>query len=488
MTPSITPSLRHWITVIGCLFLCDVNAQPNASYTPTKTYSSESKELISELRSIMEAEYEHMLKITPPKDRELLRQVFYQRTKYLVNRIKYGSFINNDSLETYVSRILKRLAGAHTLSPHPKKVLITRDYAANAMCYGRGIYIVTVGLLGRISDEAELAFTLAHEIAHDELEHVQSNLLRQAKIDLEKKSKEQIKKILSGEIELSDVQEFRQLIYGISHYSREKELQADSLGFVIFNNARYDEQMALSMLDVLQSSREPKYDFGAEIFMPLDDEAFPLQGYFFKDQLSIYSRKDGPNIFMLSMDSVQSHPDMNIRKKMLQTYFSGSSYSDKSLPVTFVQNVTRLAEFETVESAYRSGDFDWCLFHALHLLKRFPGNGYLVSRIGKVFTKLYEVKTENDTPLSAHVSRYTAYYSPMAKLVNNMLYNLTAKETGEIAFYFLSNAGHFDFNDESHYYLLWRISELTYRYEVRDQIKDAYSEKFGKKISEFKYP
>jgi hypothetical protein len=282
------------------------------------------------------------------------------------------------------------------------------------------------------------------------------------------------------------MEEFRQLVYGISRYSREKELQADSLGFVIFNSARYDEQSALSMLDALQSSREPKYDFGAEVFMPLDDEAFPLQAYFFKDQLSIYSKKNGGNIFMLSMDSVQSHPDMNIRKEMLQTFFSGSSYGDDGQPEPFVQAVTTMAEFETVESAYRSGDFDWCLFHALHLLKRFPGNNYLVSCIGLVLIRLCEVKKENTTPLSWYVSRYTAHYSPMAKLVNNMVYNLTAKEAGEMAFYFLRNVNHFDNNDESHYYLLWRVSELTFRYDVRDELKDAYSERFGKKISAFK--
>jgi hypothetical protein len=55
-----------------------------------------------------------------------------------------------------------------------------------------------------------------------------------------------------------------------------------------------------------------------------------------------------------------------------------------------------------------------------------------------------------------------------------------------MAFLFSAQPDHFDDSDESHYYLLWRINDLSSRVEVRDEIKNAYKVKFGKNISGYK--
>lgn len=475
------------IFLLGCLCFFELKAQSEFRFYPCKTHSAESKELIADLKSLITKEYESALQISRARDHHMVRQLYYQRTKYLIDLVKAKWFIKNDSLETYTSAIIKRLVDRHSLSTRPRKILIARSHEVNAICYGSGIYIIPVGLLARIENEGNLAFTLAHEMAHDELNHVQSNLLHQVRIKLEKKSQEQVKRILNGSIELEDIEEFQQLVYGISRHDRAKEMAADSLGFMIFNSARYNEQDAISMLSVLESAQEPKYDFGAEVFLPLDAEDFPLQTYFFKEQLSIYSRKHASNILMLSTDSISSHPDINMRKQLLQSYLTESSYNDRAYPNEFVKAVTALAEFETVESAYRSMDFDWCMFHALQLLQLYPGNSYLISRISSMLLRLHEIKNDN-TIRVGYASRFTTYYSPMAKLVNNMLYNLTARDALDMAFYFLRTPGHFDISDESHYYLLWRISELSGRHDVRDETAHAYKTRFGRNINALDYP
>lgn len=486
MNPSQTSVFRSIALGLGCLLVLELHAQNEFNFHPLKTYSADSKELIDELRSLINEEYSRALRVTPERHREFMRELFYERSKYLVNLVKSRWFIKNDSLETYVSTVLKRLEEGHVVEDRERKILIARSHEVNAICFGRGIYIIPVGILARIKNEGELAFALAHEMSHDEMDHIQSNLLEQADIRIDKKSKEQLKKIASGNLDIDDVQEFRQIVYGVSRHGRVKELQADSMGFVIFNESRYDEKDAVSMLSVLEVAHAPKYDFGAEVFLPLDNEEFPLQPYFFKEQLAIFSEQPPRNLFMLSNDSIKSHPGMRLRKQTLQGYFAGQSHNDKAQRKDFVKAVTTLAEFETVGSARRSMDLDWSMFHALHLLKLYPRDNYLISQISGVLLKVHEVKSENNGV--AFASRYTAHYSPMAKLVNNMLYNLTAKEAAEMAFYFLRNPNHFNTEDESHYYLLWRIAEVTDRGDVRDEMAAAYKAKFGKNISALKFP
>jgi predicted Zn-dependent protease len=460
-------------------------AQNTYGYEPRKRYSEKSADLlIAQLKSMLAEEFLGFN--IPSGERPIIKNIIDQRTDLLVKRVKWKSFIQDDSLETYVNNVLKKLIADNALPDRPRLLLIDASHEVNASCYGRGVFIVTLGLLARISTEGELAFTLAHEIAHDELNHVRSNILREAKINLAGKSKEQIIKILKGDIEPEEIEVFKKLVYGVSRHGRQKELDADSLGFVFFNTADYREKNALSTLDILETAKEPKYDFDAEIFMPLNDEAFPLQDDFFSKRLSIYSRKG--ESFLYSNDSLQSHPEMKVRKEALESYFTGYDNENRFLSASFVDAVTTLAEFETVESAYRNKDFDWCLYHALFMLRKFPNHPYLISRIGKVLIKLYETRKDNSGEFFVYVSQYTVYYGKVAKLINNMLHNLTTNELGEMAFYFLNNPDHFNENDKSHYYLLWRVSELTYRNDVRDEMRKAFKEKFKTNISAYTYP
>ena len=149
----------------------------------------------------------------------------------------------------------------------------------------------------------------------------------------------------------------------------------------------------------------------------------------------------------------------------------------------FADAVTLLAEFETLQSAYEKKAFDRCLFYALQLLNRYPKNPFLISRIGKVLISLYEAKSNNDNSFRNYVPRFTAYYSDELTLVNNMLHNLSTKELGELTFHFLDDPDRFNNGERSHYYLLWRISDLTYRKALADDIRRSYKERFDGNIA-----
>jgi hypothetical protein len=138
-----------------------------------------------------------------------------------------------------------------------------------------------------------------------------------------------------------------------------------------------------------------------------------------------------------------------------------------------------------VESAYKNNEYDLSLYHALQLYVRYPKNTYLVSRIGKMLTDLYEARNTNR--FEDYVAKYTPNYCDELKLINGFLYNLTQKELGEVAFHFLTNASNFSKSEKSHYYLLWKISSLTSKDDVLRKTSTEYKSRFGSNIVSYKY-
>lgn len=454
------------------------NAQLDRHYNPRKTHSEFSKDLIDGLESQFEAENRSM-----PLNREI-RQINFDRRMTFMEKVVGGAFVKDDSLENYVENVLDKIVRHNNLQTFPRRVLILSSPHVNAVCYGQGIYAVTVSLLGRIENENQLAFILAHELAHDELGHIRTRIVQEADLDLEEKARAQTFRIISGKIVHEEIEEFRALIYDFSRHSRKNELRADSMALVLLRNAKYNEEEAFSALTILQAPQSPKHEIGAELFLPLHSKDFPFQDYWLNDRLTVYSKKY-MGTFLYAADSIESHPTIAQRKKVLQMYLTGHIEDNGKQPESFVNAVTEIASFETIESAYKNREYDLALYHALQLYNRYPKNAYIISRIGKILTDLYEVKSSYR--FDVYVSKFTPNYCDELKLINSFLYNVTQEELGEIAYHFLAGHADVDQNEKSHYYLLWKISSLTHRNDLITSVSDRYKAKFGSGINVYKY-
>ena len=463
-------------TTVLILAFVSLKAQLTYQYHPRQTHSELSKDLIRQLEFQFEAEDKNM-----PADREV-RRINFERRMAFMEKVLDGAFIKDDSLENYVGNVLNNIVEYNTLQSYPRRALILSSPHVNAVCYGQGIYAVTISLLSRIENENQLAFILAHELAHDELGHIRSRIVQEADLDLEEKARRQTFKIISGKIDNNEIAEFRNLIYGYCKHSRKNEVRADSMAMTMLRKAKYDEREAFSALSILHSTQSPKHDIGAELFLPFHSAENPFQDYWLNDRLTVYSKKY-MGTFLYSADSIETHPTITVRKKMLSGYLTNKIEKHAGQPLEFVIAVSETAAFETVESAFKNREYDLSLYYALQLYNRYPENAYLVSRIGKILTDLYEVK--NLPKFEDYVAKYTPNYCNELKLINSFLYNLTQQELGEIAFHFLNK----DFNrsEKSHHYLLWKISSLTYRNDIIAKISDEYKSKFGAGIQSYKY-
>lgn len=466
--------IQYFFTVSLCLVFCSLYCQPGVAYHPRKKHDASSRELIHAVRAQLDDE----LSTIKSKRKFIVSKIYTHRTNNLVMQITGGAFLKDDSLQQFVDDVFHRLVSFNSLRHTPRRVLILSDPVVNAYCFGEGTFFVTVGLLSKIDNEAQLAFAIAHELAHYELDHVRNGIVNAVENNLAKKTAREVNKIMSGDITLEEIAALRELLYGVSRFSREMEMQADSLGFIYFQRAQYNPAEALSLLSVLDSAQHPKYSSGHDLFLPLHAANYPFQEYWLNQRLSIYSKRP-TNVLFFSTDSVQTHPQIAARKERLLPQVQHSSQLPVNYqPESFIHEVVRVSEFESVEAAYFSKQYDRCLFLALQLKSVYPQNPYLVSMISKVFVDLCDAR--NKGMLEIRLPRYTSHYSESLRSVNNFLHNLTEEEMIEVAYHFLNNRSNFNSDEEEHYYLLWKLCDLSRRLDVQEKIRQAYRDKFRK--------
>jgi hypothetical protein len=234
---------------------------------------------------------------------------------------------------------------------------------------------------------------------------------------------------------------------------------------------------------MLLAAQSPKYPIGVELFMPFHAPDYPFQDHWLNSRLTVYS-KEYTDTFLYAADSIETHPEINIRKKLLAPHIRRDGKSTTYQLPTFFNAVSEMAAFETVESAYKNKAYDLSLYYALQLHHRYPGNVYIISRMGGILNDLYEAR--NSDSFFQYVPRYTRNYGAELKLINNFLHNLSQPELGELAYRFIHNPVNFNRDERNHYYLLWQISSLTSRDNVRVQTARDYRERFGSGIDSYK--
>ena len=448
-----------------CTLLVTINfgfAQIERDYKPLKTFDKNSNELIATIQAQLVRELDE----TPKEDRKIIESYFQLKTNYLIHLVKSGFVIHDDYLQNLVESIFDQIVVTNQIVKKPAIVLIIKSPVINATCYGDGIFAISVGLLSRMENESQLAFVLAHELAHYQRDHVKEKIIQLVKSDYQNRLKSGYKQFWqSDDVTPEQIEEIQELVYQTRNYSREKEYEADSIGFTYLENSPFVESAALESLDKLDSSKFSKYNIGLHVFIPLDNENYLLQPEWMRNRLSVYSKP--PVGSFLSNDSLKSHPDIQLRKDKLS-----KSIEDRDSKFSFPEFDYQIerCDFEVVESLYFLRQGDKALFEALQLLNLYPENTYLISTISKIFIRVYEH--------SIYIPSYTYNYDETLLLVNNFLQNTSREQIGEIAYYFLSNQSNFNPDSEEQYYLLWKICSLTSRKTQKAEIKAQHKQNF----------
>lgn len=149
------------------------------------------------------------------------------------------------ALQAYVSRVGQMMAAKNHRQNLRYTFTVLDDPAVNAFALPGGYIYITTGLLAYLNSEAELAGVLGHEIGHVASRHNVSqaswSILGGALVSI------------AGE-KLGNkglINTFGEL--GLSHYSRNQELEADALGAEYLARAGYDPAFMANVIATLQA-------------------------------------------------------------------------------------------------------------------------------------------------------------------------------------------------------------------------------------------
>jgi hypothetical protein len=330
------------------------------------------------------------------------KKEFFRGIHYGIDEMLHsGNVVYGDEVSNYVSSIAEKL-----LKDDPKLFSKLRFYTlksneTNAFSTDQGIIFVTVGLIARLENEAQLAFVLAHEISHYTEHHV----------------------INSFKFNNS---EQNQNIRSMSIYSRDNELEADKFGLELYQKAGYKKEEALKALSVLNNTRFPF----AEVAFPknyFNTADLTVPDSLFKSERIEITSFEGMN------DSQSSHPNIKSRKeelnKLIESYTlwgSNINYFGNDKFIT-IQNICR---FENVRMDVMFNNYIDAIY-CIHILEQdFPSSSFIKNMKAQAFLGLYQLAVQGDLK---YITRKNYNLEGEVAPVHSMVGNLSPQSITAIA-------------------------------------------------------
>lgn len=286
---------------------------------------------------------------------------------YIIDEMLHsGKVLFGDSVTNYINDLASQLMRNDSELKGKLRFYTIKSNEVNAFATSQGIIFITIGLLSKIENEAQLAFVLSHEIAHYQKEHSIASVLESVKILNQTKDD----RYNGGD----------NRIRLLSTFSKEKEFEADSLGFLRFAELGYNVQEAKKVMDVLLTSEMPiaDYTFSTK-YLEMGGLKFPKS--FLLDTVAAF-----PFDLASYDDSKSSHPNVKRRKELLDRLISKSSQretKDNYLSKERFNAIQRLSQRELIHLDLLNRQYYDALMNALALLKKTSDDQYLEESIAK---------------------------------------------------------------------------------------------------------
>jgi beta-barrel assembly-enhancing protease len=151
----------------------------------------------------------------------------------------------------FVNRLGQQLVRHTEMSQMPWHFTVVDDPEINAFNIPGGRVYVTTGLIAAAEDVAAFSSVMSHEIAHGVSRHATEQLTRSYGLSV-------VANLILG----NDPALYQQVLAGVigsgtlARYSREAELEADSLGLRTMYRAGYDPAGMIRMFEILLRSRQ----------------------------------------------------------------------------------------------------------------------------------------------------------------------------------------------------------------------------------------
>jgi hypothetical protein len=306
---------------------------------------------------------------------------FYLQTNYAVDQILYsGTILVNDSMGMYVNRVADSLLANDPETRAKINIYILRSTVVNAFATDRGSIFVTIGLLTRLHNEAELAFVLAHEIIHYKRRHVLTGYIEGVQMQ-------------EGEGKYSATTAENRFLKRHS-YARAQETQADEEGFDMLVASNYDPAAAIGAFEILAMADFPftDEDFSKSLF---EGPRFVFPSKYYTDTIKEYKISEDEED-----NELATHPSVPKRKKGMKRRLAKLAAADSTGAAFLVSEqmfyrVRAMAMFEQAALHTNDGEYKEAVYVNQAVQKTWNGNYYLEKEMVRA---MYAITVKKNAP------------------------------------------------------------------------------------------
>ncbi len=261
-------------------------------------------------------------------------------------RILYGTPIND-----YIDKIADNLLQEHQQLREQIHCYVLLSTEVNAWTLKNNIVLVSTGLLAQVTNEAEIAFVLAHEFAHVYLKHLDQEQKKSSKKD------NYISKYLK-----------------YHRYSREQEIEADKVGLTEFyKKSPYTYEVLDGIYDVLKYADLP-FDEVPFKRTEVEPDFFQFPDNYFLANVTSISDRSG------ILDTLSTHPNVEKRRefaKAVVSKFSDNNGVKYQQDEALFKEINRTACYLCIDLFLQYHQYDKAFYNAHVLQKRYSQDEFL---------------------------------------------------------------------------------------------------------------
>ena len=293
------------------------------------------------------------------------QRFFLGRSMYSIDELLNSGFVSyGDEMTMHIQAVADLLLKNNPELKSQLRFYTLKTAQTNAFSTDQGIIFVTTGLVSQINNDAQLAYVLAHEIAHFTEKHA---------VNSYKWSKQK--------------DNITDKITHMSQYSRENEFEADKLAVELYKNAGFIKEEIPNVFDVLLYS-----------YLPFDELEITLD-YFQSDGLVLPSYLFPSTEFPIKVredidDSKSTHP--NIKKRRVAVAEKIASLGNEWGSMAFISGsakffeVRTIARFESLRIQVLDAEYAKGLYSIFILEKDYPNSIYLKRLKSQCWLGLYQ--------------------------------------------------------------------------------------------------
>ncbi len=380
-------------------------------------------------------------KVLPNHSGEIKKQLkesFTSINKELETEIQDNQFIFDKRFLGFANEILDELKLKNNEIPKNLKILISKETVLNAYCLPNGSLVLNTGLFYWLENEEQLASIIAHEVAHEVLNHGIKSQVKYVQDNYSKTNKQIVKNISKNEVKKVHFafKLFQSQLYANAKIKQKHEFEADSLSYLFIKNSKYDSsQITSSMrLSIKYDSITPKgldKKIYKEVFN-LPDQPFQEKWLKMED-FSQYNY----DLFIekIDKDSVTTHPEMDERIAKLEKNFPDLKENfTKQASAEFLK-LEKLAQMNLVSNLTDMENYGYAIYVCLLNIQNQIEVEHHKYWLGKNFELVHEARKNYS------LNRYLDRINPKNQSESyqqflNFMWNLNLNEFSKIATYY----------------------------------------------------